>query len=143
MHGAVKPHAAKPVSRFGTRHALVAAIDTVLLLVYIALQEPGGATGFVWHEWVGLGFIPLFIIHIIFSWSWITTTWGRIWSDPVPRARINFLLNTALFVMMLIVVVSGLVISAYALPAMGVPTRGTFRWTHGLAIGRARSCRSM
>ena len=61
--------------------------------------EPG-ATGFVWHEWFGLGFIPLFVVHIVLSWRWITTAWGRIGSDPAPRARINFLLNIALFVMM-------------------------------------------
>jgi Domain of unknown function (DUF4405) len=114
--------------KWGTRHAWVAALDTVLLIVYMALQEPGGATGFVLHEWIGLGFIPLFVIHVVVSWSWITTTWGRVWNDPAPRARINFLLNAALFVMMLVVVISGLVISEYALPAAGVHTRGTQRW---------------
>lgn len=115
-------------SRLRTRHAWVAALDTVMLLAYVALQEPGGATGFVLHEWIGLGFIPLFITHIVLSWKWIATTWGRAWSDPAPRARINFLLNAALFVMMTIVIISGLVISEYALPAAGVATRGTQRW---------------
>jgi cytochrome b561 len=116
------------VSRLRTRHAWVAVLDTVLLLVYIALQEPGGATGFVLHEWIGLAFIPLFITHIVLSWRWIATTWDRVRSDRAPRARINFLLNAALFVMMTVVVVSGLVISEYALPAEGVATQDTQRW---------------
>ena len=119
----------KPVRRgLGTRHAWVAALDTILLIAYIALQEPGGATGFEWHEWIGLAFIPLFILHIVLSWSWVATTWGRVWTGRTPRARINFLLNVSLFVMMTIVIVSGLVISEYALPAAGVATRGTQRW---------------
>ena len=49
-------------------------------------------------------------------------------SQPAPRARINLLLNAALFVMMIVVLVSGLVISEYALPAAGVATHGTQRW---------------
>ena len=114
--------------RLGTRHAWVAALDTALLITYIALQEPGDATGFVFHEWIGVAFIPLFSLHIVLSWSWISTTWRRLWLDRAPRARINFLLNIALFVMMLIVIISGLVISEYALPAAGVQTHGTQRW---------------
>jgi len=111
-----------------SRHAWVAALDVVLLFAYVALQEPGGATDFVWHEWVGLAFIPLFVIHIVLSWSWITTTWGRIGGDPAPRARINFLLNVSLFVMMAVVVVTGLVISNYALPFLGMGSHGSQRW---------------
>ena len=61
--------AAQGINPLGTRHAWVAVLDTGLLLVYIALQEPSGATGFVLHEWIGLAFIPLFIIHIVVSWS--------------------------------------------------------------------------
>ena len=111
-----------------TRHAWVATLDVVLLFAYIVLQEPGNATGFIWHEWVGLAFIPLFVIHIVLSWSWITATWGRIGTDPAPRARINFLLNVSLFVMMTVVVVTGLVISQYALPLLGITSHGSQRW---------------
>ncbi|MDQ2668390.1 MAG: hypothetical protein M3Z05_20700 [Gemmatimonadota bacterium] len=89
-----------------TRHAWVAVLDVVLLFAYMALQEPGGATGFVWHEWFGLAFIPLFVVHIVLSWRWITTTMGRIGADPAPRARLNALLNVSLFVMMTVVIVS-------------------------------------
>src|SRR3954467_5212794 len=111
-----------------SRHAWIAVLDVVLLFAYIALQEPGGATGFVWHEWVGLAFIPLFVIHVVLSWSWIATTWGRIGSDPAPRARINFLLNATLFVMMTVVVITGVVISQYALPILGMGSHGSQRW---------------
>ena len=117
-----------PTRRFGTRNAWVATLDVILLLSYAVLQEPGNATGFVWHEWFGLAFIPVFIIHIVLSWAWITTTWGRIGADPAPRARINFLLNASLFVMMTVVVVTGLVISQYALPVLGVASHGNQRW---------------
>ena len=111
-----------------SRHAWVATLDVVLLLAYVILQEPGNATGFVWHEWVGLAFIPVFVLHIVLSWSWIRTTWSRLGPEPAPRARINFLLNVSLFVMMAVVVITGLVISQYALPGLGVPQHGSQRW---------------
>jgi hypothetical protein len=116
------------LARLGTRHAWVAVLDSVLLVAYIVLQEPDGTSGFKFHEWIGVAFIPLFAIHIVVSWSWIVTTWGRAQRNPAPRARINFLLNAALFVMMVVVIVSGLVVSEYALPAVGIRTQGTQRW---------------
>lgn len=115
-------------SRRLSRHAWVAILDTVLLITYIALQEPGGATGFVWHEWVGLAFIPLFALHIVLSWNWIASNWRRAIENSAPRARINYLLNLSLFVLMAIVVVSGVVVSEYAVPAMGVAPMGNRRW---------------
>ena len=115
-------------SRLGTRHAWVAALDTVLLIMYAVLQEPGGASGFKFHEWIGLAFILPLILHIVVSWDWVTTTWKRALDSEAPRARINFLLNTALFVMMVVIVVSGLVISEYALPAVGIKTSAQLRW---------------
>src|SRR5665213_2154980 len=96
--------------------------------MYAVLQKPGGASGFKYHEWIGIAFIAPFILHILVSWSWITTTWKRALDNPEPRARINFLLNTALFVMMIVVVVSGLVISEYVLPAVGVQPPRTQAW---------------
>lgn len=112
----------------GTRRAWIAALDAVLLAAYIALQEPAGVTGFVLHEWIGLGFIPLFVLHIVLSWRWIVTTWGRVSRQSGLRARVNFLLNVSLFTMMSVVIVSGLFVSEYALPAAGVNTLRTQRW---------------
>lgn len=111
-----------------SRHAWVAILDCVLLVTYVLLQEPGSATGFVWHEWVGVAFIPLFVAHIVLSWNWIVSNWRRALGNSAPRARINYLLNASLFVLMAIVVVSGIVVSEYAVPAMGVASMGNRRW---------------
>lgn len=55
-------------------------------------------------------------------------TWRRLWLDTHPRARLNFLLNSAIALMMLVVIISGLVISDAALPAMGIVTNASTRW---------------
>jgi cytochrome b561 len=99
-----------------------------MLIAFLALMAPGGSTGFVWHEWLGVAIIPLFVVHVILSWAWITATLRRLRSDGDVRARMNFFLNAALFLMMLVVLVSGLVVSDYALPAVGMATGGSGRW---------------
>jgi cytochrome b561 len=110
------------------RHAWVAILDTAMLAAFLALMAPGASTGFEWHEWIGVAFIPLFILHVVLSWTWVVGTWRRLWTGTHPRARLNFLLNTSLTVMMVTVIVSGLVVSDYALPAAGIPAAGTDRW---------------
>ena len=111
-----------------SRHAWVAILDTTMLVAFLALMEPGAATGFEWHEWLGVAFVPLFVLHIVLSWSWTAGTWRRLWTGTHPRARLNFLLNASLTVMMVIVIVSGLVVSDYALPALHLRAAGTDRW---------------
>jgi cytochrome b len=99
-----------------------------MLIAFLALMAPGASTGFEWHEWVGLAFIPLFVLHIVFAWGWIAGTWHRLFTGTHPKARLNFLLNASLTVMMIVVIVSGLVVSDFVLPAAGIPAAGTDRW---------------
>jgi hypothetical protein len=99
-----------------------------MLVAFCALMAPGAATGFTWHEWLGLAFVPLFVLHIVLAWSWVRGTWRRVRLDTHPKARLNFLLNASAAVMMIVVIFSGLVISEAALPAMGIPTEATRRW---------------
>ncbi len=111
-----------------SRHAWIAVLDTALFVAVLALLDPSDATGYQIHEWVGLGFIVLFVLHVAVSWKWISATWRRLRENPGPRARLNFLLNSALGVMMIVVIVSGLAISAYVLPAVGIHSRDSQQW---------------
>lgn len=99
-----------------------------MLVAFCGLMAPATATGFAWHEWAGLAFIPLVTLHVWLSWSWVRNTWRRLRLDTHPRSRLNFLINGALGVMVAVVIVSGLVISEAALPSMGISTAATQRW---------------
>ena len=114
--------------RLFTRHAFIAVVDSAMFVAFLALMAPGASTGFVWHEWIGVAFIPFFVVHLVLSWTWITTTFGRLRTDADSRARINFLLNTSLFIMRVVVIVSGLVVSDYVFPALGLPPGSSGRW---------------
>jgi hypothetical protein len=112
----------------GTRaaHGWVVALDIAMLFAFLALLDPGATTGFVLHEWLGLAVVPVFTVHDIISWDWIVSAWLRVRRSNIARVRLGFLLNTALLAMMLVIVVSGLVISNYAMPWARQP--GVARW---------------
>lgn len=110
------------------RHAAMAIIDTATFIVFLALSSPGAVTGFVVHEWFGIAFIPLVVLHLALSWGWIAPTFRRAFSSDHGKSRINLLLNTTLLVMMTVATISGLVISDYVLPGAGLPTSNDPRW---------------
>jgi len=115
-------------ARLAVRHAIVAVLDVVMLIGFVALETPGASTGFKYHEWVGIAFAVLFVAHLAYSWSWITGTVNRVRRGPDPRVRVNFVLNTVLFSMMLVAVISGFAVSDYVLPSAHLPTSADPRW---------------
>src|SRR4051812_46420224 len=105
-----------------SRHATMAILDTLMLAAFVALSAPGGATGFVVHEWIGVAFIGAIVLHLILSWRWVPPAFRRLRDRPDPRTRVNMVLNVALFTSMIIATISGFIISDYASPALGLPT---------------------
>jgi cytochrome b561 len=111
-----------------SRHAAMAIVDSVMLLVFLALSSPGPVTGFMVHEWFGIAFVVLIALHLVLSWGWVTPALRRAFSGDPGKSRINVLLNVTLLVMMTVATVSGLVISDYVLPGAGLPTSNDPRW---------------
>ena len=106
-------------------------VDAVLLVAFMLLVSVH-LTGLRVHEWLGIAFVFLLLVHLLYSWRWITTHTRRIFRGGSRRARINYLLNATLFVIVMIVLISGLVISQAALPNLGIATidDGTWRALH-------------
>jgi cytochrome b561 len=110
------------------RHSAMAIVDSVMLLVFLALSSPGPVTGFMVHEWFGIAFVVLIALHLLLSWGWVAPALRRAFSGDPGKSRINVLLNVTLLVMMTVATVSGLVISDYVLPGAGLPTSNDPRW---------------
>src|SRR5690242_19742772 len=94
-------------------------LDLLLFLLVILLLAPR-LTGLPAHEWLGLSLAALLILHLLFSWRWISTATRRLGRPMPARFRINYLINVTLFVLVMLVIVSGVVISRVALPRLGV-----------------------
>jgi hypothetical protein len=109
------------VTKRSPSNAFAFWLDAVLFILFVLLRTPK-LTGLPWHEWLGVVFLVPMLVHLLLSWGWIVTALRRSFSPARRRDTVNLLLNVSLFVTTAGVVVSGLVISQIALPALGIAT---------------------
>ena len=93
-------------------------------------------TGLPAHEWLGLSLGIIVMIHLVQSWTWIASTTTGLVRRATWRTRVNFVLNLLLFILLVLVITSGVAISAVALPALGVATIDDRSWRslHNLSL---------
>ena len=92
----------------------------IVLFVVMVLVLVPQTTGIPLHEWTSfLLIIPLFV-HIIIDWKWILALTGRVLQKQSGRERFNYCWDWLLFIMTTIAMVSGVIISEAALPALGL-----------------------
>lgn len=102
-------------------------LDVLLALSICSLQTVS-ATGLVIHEWLGLTVVGMVFAHLLFSWSWISSTSRRLLSQST-RAHINTIINVALFCSVIATIFSGVLISQKAIPAMtGSKAASVMNW---------------
>lgn len=101
-----------------------AFFDIVVLVVYLLAANPG-LTGISLHEFVGLGAFAVMATHLIASAA------GFLGRGHPSR----FALNTVLLLALATCVVSGVMVSATVLPALGLYATGYHFWDplHALA----------
>jgi hypothetical protein len=96
-------------------------LDGLLLLLFLLIESPR-LTGVAWHEALGIAIAVPILIHVLLSWHWILSKAKRFLANGTARARLNYAINALLFVVMVVVILSGAVVSRVALPSIGVPT---------------------
>ena len=118
-----------------SRTAVVLWLDAGLLLLFLLAIAPR-LTGLALHEVVGIAFLVPLLAHLLLSWRWIASGVRRSLRPGARRARVNYLLNAALFVLTVTVVVAGLAISRVVLPALGIRTfdDGAWRFLHNNTV---------
>jgi Domain of unknown function (DUF4405) len=86
----------------------------VLMLLTLAL------TGLAVHEWLGIALLVIAMLHLLLNWAWIVTGVRRFFGPLSPLVRFNAILNSLLFMLMSVVLGSGLMISVVALRFFGL-----------------------
>ena len=94
-------------------------MDTLLLTSFMLVSAPQ-ATGIPLHEWFSLFFIIPFVIHLLLHWDWVTRSFGRLFANITARERFNIVWDYLLYLMMLLVFVSGFLVSVALLPALNI-----------------------
>jgi len=95
--------------------------DTLLLVLFLLTMAPR-LTGLAVHEILGVVFAVFFLVHLLLSWQWIKAAARKLLHRGEWRMRVNSSLNALLFVVTLIAIVAGLVISQVVLPALHIPS---------------------
>src|SRR5579863_1633074 len=103
------------------RSTLALYLDSFLLVVVLLLLSPK-LTGLPAHEVLGVLLVLPILLHLLIARAWIALSIRRLWSNASRRGRVNFCLNVVLFILIVIEVFSGLMISRVVLPYLGVKT---------------------
>jgi len=101
-----------------SRSRVLIVLDVALLFSLLFL-EVVRFTGLPIHEWLGVVFVPLLIVHLQMHWP--------AFAAAVRRRTFNDILNLALFVLMTAATVSGIAISKVLWPGTYTPS-AFMRW---------------
>jgi hypothetical protein len=113
-------------SRWATALATI-SLDLALTASMLALFSVN-LTGLRLHEWLGLGICILIPTHMLVNWNWLASTTRLLLSSLPWRVRLRYLLNASLFVAIVVVTLSGLVISEVLFPNLARMTGNAGFW---------------
>jgi Domain of unknown function (DUF4405) len=112
--------------------------DAIILLVFILVEEPR-LTGFVFHEWLGVGLAGLVLIHLLLHWKWVVHNTLTFFRHLFHNAFFQFILDVLLLLDFCLVTVSGLMISRNILYLFGIYIFHNRMWgsVHSLSASAA------
>ena len=98
----------------------------VFVAVLVAFQPH--LTGLAIHEWLSLAFGGGILAHLILHWRWIVNVVRRFFQKLPLQTRLYAVLNLALLAAFAGVMVSGVLMSEIALPALGLTLAAGHAW---------------
>jgi cytochrome b561 len=78
------------------------------------------STGVPLHEWFSLVFVIPFVIHVLLHWDWIKSSYKRISSKASFKEKFGIVWAYLLYILMLLVFISGFLVSVALLPAFNI-----------------------
>jgi hypothetical protein len=85
-------------------------------------------TGNLIHEWLGVAFAVTLIAHILFHWKWISQVGAKFFKNLWHVSRLQFVLDTLIFITFVILIVSGLAISRDVMSLLGFTIAAGRSW---------------
>ncbi|MBD0778580.1 DUF4405 domain-containing protein [Maribacter sp. ANRC-HE7] len=94
-------------------------VDILLFTLMVMVLIPQ-TTGVPIHEWASFILIIPFLLHLIINWNWIAANSKKLMGRQFKKTVFDYFFNWLLYLFMLVVTVSGIVISEAALPVFGI-----------------------
>jgi hypothetical protein len=102
-------------------------LDITMFGAFLVVSNPH-LTGMTVHEWLGVSLIGALITHLLFNWEWIVNVGRTFFKKLWHQSRLNFVVDTAFFIVMTGVLFSGLMISESVLPTLGIQLNASRNW---------------
>lgn len=102
-------------------------LDVLIFIAFLITMDPH-SSGIAIHEWLSLAMIGTMVVHLLLNWDWIVQVSGRFFGNVGKQNRINYILNWLLFIDGTLIMISGIMISEVALPAVGIQVPAGFAW---------------
>ena len=103
------------------------SIDVAALVVYLVAANPA-VTGIGVHEWVGIGVLLAFLVHVAMHVDWVVASVKSAVARPSWVRTGNLVLDALIIVAFMTVTVSGLMVSGAVLAAFGLYADGYYFW---------------
>lgn len=103
-------------------------MDALLLVGFVLVCIPQ-TTGIAFHEWASLLFIIPLVTHILLHWDWIKTLPQNFKSQLNAKSRFNAIWDFIFYLAMLMVTISGFLVSAVMFPQLNIPLEITPFWS--------------
>ena len=94
-------------------------VDIFLLVGFILVNIPQ-STGIPFHEWASVIFIVPLLVHILLDWQWVVSVTKRMFGRLPGEVRANHIIDLVIFIMMVLALFTGFLVSEAALPALGI-----------------------
>lgn len=121
----MRTYAKKKSGMNATARNLAIDLGMALVAVLVYSQE---VTGTTLHEWLAVGLLTTVLVHIALHWRWVVNVGQRIFGKVARQSRINFWVNLAFLLAVMLTAASGMAISESFLPALGLPSGGGGLW---------------
>lgn len=103
------------------------AIDIAIFIAFLIAMDPR-SSGIAIHEWLSTAAFAAIIVHLLLNWDWIVQTSRRIIGKMNNQSRINYILNWAMFFDVVVLMLSGFLISEQVIPSLGISLPQNFAW---------------
>ena len=113
-------------------------LDAVIFVAFLLALDPR-LTGIAIHEWLGLAGAAAVVVHLLLHWEWIVGVTRRFLGRTSGAARLNYVVDALFFLDVVIISLSGLMVSQALLPLVGLEAPGGTFWlvTHSLSADLA------
>ncbi len=102
-------------------------IDLIIFTALLVAFQPI-LTGIPFHEWFSIGLTGMVIIHLLLHWKWMILVTVRFFKSLLHPSRLDYIVDTLLFIAFTIAIVTGLLISESIVVVFGLHASHTPIW---------------